>query len=71
VIMVSGAIPEVPAALRAQLRDGGRLVAILAEGPVGRAMLFEREGSNFGSRFGFNAPAPLLPGFARKPVFAL
>jgi protein-L-isoaspartate(D-aspartate) O-methyltransferase len=71
VIVISGAVPEIPAGLRAQLRDGGRLVAVIAEGPVGSAMLFEREGATFASRFGFNAPAPMLPGFARKPVFAL
>jgi len=71
VIVVSGAIPEVPAIYRAQLRDGGRLVAVIADGPVGRAMLFERQGDGWGSRFGFNASAPMLPGFARKPVFAL
>ena len=71
VIMVSGAIPELPPALRSQLREGGRLVAVIAEGPVARAMLFERTGDGFGRRFGFDAAAPLLPGFARKAVFAL
>jgi protein-L-isoaspartate(D-aspartate) O-methyltransferase len=71
VIVVSGAIAEVPEALRAQLRDGGRLVAVIAEGAVTRAMLFEKQGPNFTGRFAFNVPAPVLPGFARKPAFAL
>ena len=71
VIVVSGAIADVPEALRAQLRDGGRLVAVIAEGAVGRAMRFEKQGASFTARFAFNAPAPMLPGFARKPAFAL
>jgi len=53
------------------LRDGGRLVAVIVEGAVGRAMLFEKQGSSFTGRFAFNAPSPLLPGFARNPAFAL
>jgi len=71
VIVVSGAIAQVPEALRAQVRDGGRLVAVIAEGAVGRATLFEKQGASFTGRFAFNAPAPMLPGFARKPAFAL
>lgn len=71
VIVIAGAVPEVPEALRAQLRDGGRLVAVIVNGPVGRATLFERDGANFGRRVGFDAFAPALPGFAKKPEFAL
>ena len=71
VVVISGAAQEISEALRVQLKDGGRLVAVIAQGPVGRAMLFDKVGSSFTGRFGFNAPAPLLPGFARKPVFAL
>ena len=71
VIMVSGAIPDVPGGWREQLREGGRLVAVIADGPVARAMLFERTGKGWGRRFGFDTVAPMLPGFARKPAFAL
>ena len=71
VIVVSGAIPEVPAAWHDQLRQGGRLVAVIADGPVARAMLFERTNSGWGRRFGFDTTAPALPGFTRKPAFAL
>ena len=71
IIIVSGAIPEVPMALRQQLRDGGRLIAVIADGPIGRATVFERVGDGFSSRRAFDASMPTLPGFARKPAFAL
>ena len=70
-IVVSGMLPEVPAAWHGQLREGGRLVAILAEGPIGRATVFARQGSGFSRRQAFDASAPLLPGFERKPAFSL
>jgi protein-L-isoaspartate(D-aspartate) O-methyltransferase len=71
VIIVSGAIPDVPDALRNQLAPGGRLVAIIAQGPIGRATVIERSATGFSSRIAFDLAAPALPGFARKPVFAL
>ena len=73
VIIVSGAIPEVPAALFQQLRQGGRLIAVIASGPIGRATVFERYGKDGAvcSRVAFDLGAPQLPGFARKPAFAL
>jgi len=70
-IVVSGAVPELSPAWREQLRDGGRLVAVIADGPIARAMLFEKTGKEWGRRFGFDTVAPALPGFARKPAFAL
>jgi len=73
VIVVAGAIPEVPATLLQQLRPGGRLIAVIASGPIGRATVFERYGPDgaVSSRVAFDLGAPLLPGFARKPAFAL
>lgn len=40
VIMLSGAVPEVPAALLAQLKVGGRLFAFVGSAPVMKARLF-------------------------------
>ncbi|GEO83023.1 protein-L-isoaspartate O-methyltransferase family protein [Pararhodospirillum oryzae] len=68
-IIVNGAIPHVPAPLRAQLADGGRLVAVLREGPVGRLVVVERHGNAFGQRTLFDTDAPLLPGFEPAPSF--
>ncbi|HEX5126430.1 MAG TPA: protein-L-isoaspartate O-methyltransferase [Rhodocyclaceae bacterium] len=42
VIMVSGALPEIPAQMLAQLKHGGRLFAFVGEAPVMRARLVTR-----------------------------
>jgi len=69
VILVSGAITEPPKALLDQLKDGGRLAAVLDEGEISRAMLWQRSGTTVSSRALFEAGAPILPGFERKPEF--
>ena len=73
VIIVAGSVPDVPAALLQQLRHDGRLIAVIANGPIGRATVFERYGHDgaYSSRIAFDLGAPALPGFARKAVFAL
>ena len=44
VIVLSGSVAEVPATLLAQLKVGGRLVAIVGQEPVMRALLITRTG---------------------------
>ncbi len=70
-IVIEGAVGEPPRALLDQLKDGGRLVAVVDQGPVGKAMLWRRLGDGFDSRAAFDASAPALPGFERPNVFAL
>ena len=71
VILIEGAVETVPDALSAQLRDGGRIVAIFADGHLGtvRAGLFVDGRVSW--RFAFNAGAPGLPGFEKAESFAL
>lgn len=69
IIVVDGAVAEIPAALKAQLTDGGRLVAVVRSGPVGRATLVSRIGEAFGSRADFDLAMPFLPEFAPQPKF--
>lgn len=71
VILVSGSVAQVPAALLAQLNQGGRLAAAVGSERLGAARLYVRNGNEFSSRFGFNAALRPLPGFAQAPVFAL
>ncbi len=71
VILVNGAVDEVPAAWLDQLADGGRLGVIVREGGVGRARVYTRNGSAVGSRVVFDSMTSLLPGFERQPTFAL
>lgn len=71
VIVVSGAVAEIPAKLCQQLVNGGRLMAIVSTGKgMGTGTLVVRAGDSFGRRPVFNAAVPLLPGFEPKPRFA-
>lgn len=69
VVFVNGAVEVLPDALRAQLRDGGRLVAVFAEGGVSQCRVLTRSGSAVSERYMFDAPAPVLPGFERRSEF--
>lgn len=69
VIVVGGAVEEVPEALFAQLKQGGRLVAIVGRGLSSGAHIYVREGASHSERFAFNASVHLLPGFEKTPEF--
>jgi protein-L-isoaspartate(D-aspartate) O-methyltransferase len=71
VILINGAVAEVPQGLQDQLADGGRLIAVVRDRPgLGRAVLVQRLGAVASSRVLFDAGTPLLPGFERAPRFA-
>ncbi len=65
-IIIEGAVSAVPEAVLEQLKDGGRLVAILSDGRTSRALVWQRTGSAISASDGFDATAPYLPGF--EPV---
>lgn len=69
VILLNGSVPEVPGALLKQLKDGGRLVAIIAQGNFGDATLFRDSGGRVSERPAFGASAQPLPGFEREQEF--
>lgn len=69
VILMAGAVEELPEALFAQLKDGGRLVTVLGTGPAGMAVVVYRVGDDISQRPAFNASLPPLPGFAKAKVF--
>lgn len=68
-IVLEGASEIVPAALLAQLKDGGRLVGVIGSGPMGKATLYRASGSSVNGHTLFDATAPLLPGFAKPAAF--
>ena len=70
VIVLEGATEIAAENYLAQLKDGGRLVCVLGGGPDAKAMLYSRSGDELGGRAIFDANAALLPGLAKKPVFA-
>lgn len=70
VILINGAVGEIPTAITDQLADGGRLVTVLrAGGEPGQAVLVQRRGDNVSSRVLFDAATPLLPEFEPAPGF--
>jgi protein-L-isoaspartate(D-aspartate) O-methyltransferase len=70
VILLSGSVAEVPQALLAQLKPGGRLAAIVGQQPVMRATLVTRSSEHgFASVELFDTVAPRLQGFGEPPRF--
>ena len=71
VIVLNGSVPDLPGALLQQLKEGGRLVGIVAgQGTFGTAQLRIRRGAAFASRTLFDAGAPRLPGVEAAASFA-
>lgn len=68
-IIVNGAVEFVPDSLLAQLKEYGRLLAILGSGPIGKATLYQRVAGEVSERPVFDAVAPLLKDFVRPPEF--
>ena len=68
-ILIAGSITDVPAGLLDQLKDGGRLAAVVADGGIGRLIQWRRLGAAFDVRTIGEASAPRLPGFDRAPAF--
>ena len=74
VILLNGSIEEIPASVLGQLREGARLVSILASGAnsarPGKAFLFVKIDGEASGLPHFDAGARALPGFSRAPAFA-
>lgn len=69
VIFINGAVEHVPEALTNQLKQGGRLVAIVQDGATGQCRRMVRAGEGVSSRAVFDAHAPLLAEFQREKQF--
>lgn len=70
-IFVNGGIEHAPADLLAQLKDGGRLVAIDMSGAASEAVAFVKSGETVQRRVLFDAAASIAPGFEASVEFAL
>ena len=71
VILIDGAVETLPAAIAGQLADHGRIAALFQEGRLGTVRVGRKLDGTINWRDAFNAGAPVLPGFAAKPAFAL
>ena len=68
-ILIDGAIEHVPAAIVAQLAEGGRLATGLLTNGVTRLAIGRKAGGALGLTTVADAEVPILPGFARKTGF--
>jgi protein-L-isoaspartate(D-aspartate) O-methyltransferase len=74
VILLNGSVPAMPQILLAQLKERGRLVAVVRGGAnnasQGKAYLFVKADGEASGLPHFDAGARPLPGFAKEPSFA-
>jgi protein-L-isoaspartate(D-aspartate) O-methyltransferase len=68
-ILIGGRIETTPERLLDQLKDGGRLVAIVDEDGIGKVVVWQRYAMSYDWRVLFDAEAGLLPGFERARGF--
>ncbi len=70
VILLGGAVAELPEAILSQLAEGGRLVTVIAtQAHLGQAVLVRRNAGQASRRVLFDAAVRKLPGFAAAPGF--
>lgn len=69
VILIEGGVEQVPQAVIDQLKDGGRIACLFAEGRLGVARAGIKTDGRVSWRYLFNAGAPLLPGFEKDVAF--
>lgn len=70
VMLVNGLVEVAPTSWLEAIADGGRVACVKLEGGSGRAVLLTRIGAEFSEQILFDATAPALPEFQRKPEFA-
>jgi protein-L-isoaspartate(D-aspartate) O-methyltransferase len=70
-IVVEGAAETLPETIAAQLKEGGRIACLFMDGALGVCRIGHKVDGAITWRFAFNASAPVLQGFANRPVFAL
>jgi protein-L-isoaspartate(D-aspartate) O-methyltransferase len=70
-MIFGGAVEVLPESLVAQVKDGGRIGAIVVEGGVGRAKIGIVRAGHVAWHSVFDAEAPVLPGFSKEVAFAL
>ena len=69
-ILIDGAVEQIPQALVDQLADGGRLVGALIENGVSRLVSGAKAGKGFGTTAFADADAAVLPGFEKPAGFS-
>jgi protein-L-isoaspartate(D-aspartate) O-methyltransferase len=70
VILLVGSVPSVPPALLEQIGEGGRIAAVIDDGPIGKVTLFTKLHGVVGRREVCDAQTPPCRGFEPRPRFA-
>ena len=70
-IILQGAIEHLPEAIADQLSDGGRIACLFREERLGVCRIGIKADGHVSWKYGFNASAPVLPGFERDKEFSL
>ena len=68
-IVIFAGVEEIPVAITAQLKEGGRIIAPFMQGALGEVRMGVKTHGTVTWQMEFNATAPVLPGFARAPSF--
>jgi protein-L-isoaspartate(D-aspartate) O-methyltransferase len=71
IITIQGAVVTVPDTILAQLREGGRIACVFAEGALGVVRIGHKIDGVVNWRYAFNAGAPVLAGFEKEAAFTL
>lgn len=71
VVIVQGAVENLPQAIIDQINEGGRIGCLFAEGALGVARVGYKIDGRLSWRYAFNAGAPVLPGFEKHTAFVL
>jgi len=71
VVVLQGAAEHLPEAIIDQVKEGGRIAALLVEGALGTVKIGYKIDGVMSWRFAFNAGAPVMPGFERHQAFTL
>ncbi|MDP5334924.1 MAG: protein-L-isoaspartate O-methyltransferase [Paracoccaceae bacterium] len=71
VIVIQGAVAELPVSILDQLKDGGRIACLFMEGALGVVRIGYKLDGGISWRFAFNASAPVLAGFEKQAAFSL
>jgi protein-L-isoaspartate(D-aspartate) O-methyltransferase len=69
-VLINGGIERLPETIAAQVKPGGRIVAIFMDGPLGQCRLGSRTEAGVAWRNVFDATAPVLLGFEKSREFA-
>ena len=71
IVLIQGAVEQVPDAILEGMREGGRIACIFAEGALGVVRIGCKIDGVVNWRYAFNASAPVLPEFHKQVAFSL